>query len=193
MWLLVESAILDGIDRSATFLVAIPFGSGLHPRAWGYWSSSDGPRRIGPRHTNFPDGSICAYVPESGAWKEGGRLDALLDLYSVWALRQLHLEEFSRWPGRQFSSHPFYSLAEFKPDELCGCDTYEPPRRYGECCRPAHLSHNLLALKTDFERKMGVRLGDRVPPQSVIDYVEGRGTLPSVSQVLTVAVSVIRL
>lgn len=186
MWLQVESAVLDGIDRSATFLVAVPFVPGFHPRAWGFWNFNSGLRHIGQRHTNFPDGSICAYVPESGTWNEGGRLDALIDLYSVWAVRQLHLEFLRRWPGRQFSSHPFYSLAEFKDDELCSCDKHEPPRRYGECCKPEHLKVGWVALKAHFERTKGVRLSDRNPPQNIIDYINGAGELPPVGKVLAI-------
>ena len=68
----------------------------------------------------------------------------LVHLYTVWALRHLYLEEFKRWPGRQFSAHPFYSLAEFKDDEFCGCDA-EPPQRYGECCKPQHLKRSLFS------------------------------------------------
>lgn len=184
MWLEVESAVLDGIDRSATFLVAIPFAPGVHPRAWGFWSLRDGRHWIGRRHTNFPDGSICAYVPESGTWREGGRLDALIDLYSVWALRHLHLEVFGRWPGRQYSSHPFYSLVEFKDDELCSCDANEPPLQYGECCKPNHLARNLIELKADFERKVGVHLNDRTPPAPVLDYTERQRPLPPINSIL---------
>lgn len=148
-----------------------------------------GPKWIGPRHTNFPDGSVCAFVPESRTWAPGRRLDLLLDLFTVWALRQLYLEEFKRWPGRQFSSHPFYSLAEFKEDEFCSCDKEEPPRRYGECCKPEHLKRNLLELKADFERTMGCRLNDRNPPQAILDFMDGRGSLPSILRTLGMPVA----
>lgn len=174
MWLQVESAVLSGLDRTATFLVAAPYAVDQFPRAWGFWNSGQGPRWIGRRHTNFTDGSVCAFVPESGTWRPGGRLDALLDLYSVWALKQLHLEEFGRWPGGQFSPHPFYSLIEFGEEELCSCEN-DPPRRYGECCRPEHIKQPLLTLKTDFEMKMRCQLTDRNPPQHIIGFIE-RGT-----------------
>jgi len=190
MWLLVESSVLEGIDRWATFLVAIPYYPGGFPRAWGFWNLAGGPKWIGPRHTNFPDGSICAFLPESGTWIQRGRLDLLIDLFTVWALRQLHLEEFKRWPGRQFSAHPYYSLAEFKPDEFCSCDNGETPRLYGECCRPKHLGRNLLELKADFERTMGHRLNDRNAPQPIIDFIEGRGGLPLIAETLGISASV---
>lgn len=187
MWLRVESAVLDGLDRSATFLVAIPYTPDAHPRTWGFWNLPNGPRWIGRRHTNFPDGSVCAYVPQSGVWREGGRLDGLIDLYSVWALRNLHLEVFGRWPGRQYSSHPFYSLVEFNADELCSCEAHEPPRRYGECCRPEHLKRGLMELKVDFERTQRLRITDRNPPKSILDHIDGRGSLPPIDETLGIA------
>jgi hypothetical protein len=118
-------------------------------------------------------------------------LDALLDLYSVWALRQLHLEEFGRWPGGQFSPHPFYSLIEFKADEFCSCDS-EPPRLYGDCCRPQDMKQPLHRLKVDFELKMRCRLTDRNPPQHIIDFVERGAKLPPVSDALAMPAVITR-
>lgn len=185
MWLYVESAILDGIDRSAAFLVAVPFGADQYPRAWGFWVTASKSTWIGPRHTNFTDGSVCAFVPGAGTWSPGGRLDSLLDLYSVWALRQLHLKEFGRWPGGQFSPHPYYSLVEFKDDEICSCDL-EPIRAYGECCKPEHMKIPFLKLKADFEAKMRCRLTDRNPPARILACIESARELPSVVDVLAV-------
>jgi hypothetical protein len=185
MWLQVESAVLDGIGRTATFLVAVSYSADQFPRAWGFWNLAQGAKWIGPRHTNFTDGSVCAFVPGSGIWRPGGRLDALIDLYSVWALRQLHLGEFGRWPGGQFSPHPFYSLIEFKANEFCSCD-HEPPRHYGDCCRPEHMKQPLHSLKTDFEAKMRCRLTDRNPPQRVLDFVKRGMGLPPIADVFAV-------
>lgn len=184
MWLRVESVVLEGLDRSATFLVAVPYSPNCAPRAWGFWNRLDGPSWIGRRHTNFPDGSICAFVPGTGLWQEGGSLVSLIDFYSVWALRQVYLEMFGRWPGRQFSPHPFYSLVEFKSDELCCCDAHDPPLTYGECCRPKHLATDLVALKSDFERTIKHGINDRIPPASLVYHVVDGGFLPDVSEVV---------
>lgn len=186
MWLRVESAVLEGIDRAATFLVAVSYSTGEFPRAWGFWEAHGGSEWIGPRHTNFPDGSVCAFVPGCGVWEPGHPLAGLLDFYSVWALRQLHLEEFGRWAGEQFSPHPFYSLVEFKSGELCSCNN-DPPREYESCCKPTHLKHPLHILQADFERVMGVKLGDRKPPKYVTDFMAGIGSLPSTTQAFTIA------
>jgi hypothetical protein len=185
MWLQFESTVLDGFDRTATFLVALPFDPNDYPRAWGYWNLPTGPKWIGPRHTNFTDGSVCAFVPGRGPWQPGDRLDLLFDLYSVWAVRHLHLEEFGRWPGDQFSPHPFYSLVEFGADEFCGCDRNDPALLYGDCCRPEHSARRFIELKADFERKMGCRLTDRNPPPHVIDFAKGEGKLKSIRETMT--------
>jgi hypothetical protein len=184
MWLLVRSSVLPGLNKEAAFLVAVPFAEGAFPRAWGFWQTAEGPQWIGRRHTNFPDGSVCAFVPESGVWRVGDSLASLLDFYSVWALRQLYLEEFKRWPGRQYSSHPFYRLIEFKDDELCDCDT---GGRYGSCCKPNDLAQDLIALKAGFEAKMGCRITDRVPPLAVVAFMSGTAPLPKVRDLLGLA------
>ena len=184
MWLLVHSAVLPGLNREAAFLVAVPFAEGSFPRAWAFWNIDHGLRWIGRRHTNFPDGSVCAFVPESGVWRIGGSLASLLDFFTVWVFRQLYLEEFKRWPGRQYSSHPFYRLIEFKDDELCDCDV---GGRYGGCCKPKDLAHDLTALKVGFEAKMGCRITDRVPPARVVSFMNGTAPLPGIRDLLGLA------
>lgn len=186
MWLEVESSVLDGIDRTATFLVAVPFARELFPRTWAFWNIAGTKRWIGPRHCNFTDGSVCAFVPESGTWRPGDRLDSLTDLYTVWALRHLYLEEFNRWPGRQFSPHPFYSLVEFKNEELCSCEIRESPLTYAACCKPEHLKPKWVDLQGDFERIMGCRITDRNPPAHIIEFMLSRSGLRSVREALTV-------
>lgn len=180
MWLLVRSAVLNGLDRHATFLVGIPFIEGVGPRAWGFWDASGRQTWIGPRHTNFPDGSVCAFAAEDGIWSEGGSLVALLDLYSVWALRHLYLEHFGRWPGRQHALHPFYRLMEFREGELCSCGV--PGARYFECCRPDDLRLDLAAAYRDFMRCNGAALSSRQPPPQVADFING-GPMPTLHSV----------
>jgi len=107
MWLMTESGVLPHLTKAATFLTAINFSNQL-VKSWGFWREyAIGVRWIGPRHTNFNDGSICAFEPTDGTWTFGSSLVQLIDLYSVWALRHLHFELFGRWPGRQVAHHPF--------------------------------------------------------------------------------------
>ncbi len=90
--------------------------------------------------------------------------------------------------GRQASNGKRYllgidlALVEFNKDELCSCEAHEPPRQYGDCCRPAHPKRGLLELKADFERKMSVRITDRNPPTAILDYLDGRGSFPKSSR-----------
>ena len=179
MWLLVRSAVIDGLDRHATFLIGLPYAPGLGPRGWAYWTYSGQYSWMGRRHTNFPDGSICAFSPMEGVWSEGGNLVTLVDLYSVWALRQLHLELLGRWPGMQHSNSRFYRLMEFHDDELCSC---EFGLRYVDCCksrdRAAFLA-NPQQLKAEFEQvTSGCALDGRMPPHLISEFIGGRLTAP---------------
>lgn len=182
MWLLAQSSVMDGLNADATFLVGLPFHVEVGPRAWGFWNTRDGLRWIGDRHTNFFDGSICAFSPDDGAWAEGGELDTLLNLYTVWAMRHLHLEVIGRWPGRQHSlPHPYYRLIEIKPDELCTCGIRGV--RYGDCCRPKDVGNDFMKMKIHFEAWQGGRIRDRAPPAAVSAFIESKGELPRLRDV----------
>ena len=182
MWLAVESSLLSDLDFAATFLIGIPYVPMAQPRSWGFWKYRKGIEWIGPRHTNFPDGSVCAFAPDDGVWVEGGSLTSLVDFYSVWAVRHLFLAEFGRWPGRQQAPGPFYRLIEFREGELCSCGSGE---RYYQCCRLRDQAIDLLTSKREFNAwSGGHELGDRHPPSSITDFMTGIvGQPPSLSSV----------
>lgn len=131
-WLYVPSALLPGLGRSASFLIAIvPWR--YHVSAWGFWvPGAMAPLWIGPRHTNYGDGSICAFDARDQCWSFGDSLVTLVDIFSVWTIRQLHLEIFGWWPGPQASSNAHERLLEFNDREWCGCGSRT---RYGDCCK----------------------------------------------------------
>jgi hypothetical protein len=188
LWLLAKSAIISGLAREATFLVALPYRSGLGPRAWSFWTAAGRPSWIGPRHTNFQDGSICAFAPTDGTWSEGDELTTLLDLYSVWALRHLHLEVFGRWPGKQYGLQgadpriqAYYRRIECKDGELCGCGS--ETLRYAECCKPSDLRLNVIELMSLFGRQVEGGFAGRRPPTSVGDFISARSALPRIAEV----------
>ena len=188
MWLRTQSSVLSGLDYGATFLVALPFAPGAGPRAWGFWNDPGGPLWIGPRHTNFFDGSICAFSPGDNAWAEGGDLTSLIDLYTVWALRHLHLQVVGRWPGRQYSLpppnqvlNPYYRLAQCQDIELCGCGSLTA--RYADCCKPKDLRFDFGRLAQEFVRRMGGSLRDRQPPTAVVDVIDSGGSMPKIRDV----------
>jgi hypothetical protein len=170
MWLLVKSTVIDGLPKAATFLVLLPYIEGMLPQGWGFWRSDSGYQWIGPRHTNFPAGSICAYTIEDGTWSPGGDVRTLLDLYTLWAFRHLHVEIFDRWPGYHSAPHPYERIVEFKETEYCGCGSVGV--LYVNCCRGSDHRHNLGELAMDFRRRYSCQLNERRPPSSVVETIE---------------------
>lgn len=184
MLLLTESALLDGLNRTALFLVAIPYAKYSVVKGWGFWGVSIiGVEWIGPRHTNFPDGSICAFEPKDGTWKTGDPLVQLLDLYSLWALRQLYMKIFGRWPGYQSINFPYERILELRSDEYCGCNHSD--RLYGECCQKNDMKRNIIADAINFITRC--HGGHRNPPNMVTEFVLTRSNPPSISDLLIVS------
>lgn len=187
-WLVADSLVLTGLPHRVTFLVALPDRPGAGVRGWAYWRGADGPVWIGPRHTNFQDGSICAFSADDHAWDEGGDLRTLLDLYTVWALRHLHLAHLGRWPGKQYAllhGHPhlqaYYRRVECRPDELCGCGSES--RRYADCCGPSDQKANFIALASLFLRHVDGGFASRRPPESVVRSLDRGTPLPPIEEV----------
>lgn len=188
LWLFVPSTLLPDLGRSAGFVIAIALNS-RHVRGWGFWLGGNvAVSWIGPRHTNYPDGSICAFDSEDGTWTFGDSLVTLMDIYSVWAVRQLYLEQFGHWPGLQSSSHPYERLNEFADSEHCSCGTHGA--RYGHCCKVSDRKHRLLASAVNFTMRTNLEI--RTPPSSVaalaleqssppplIATLTGRGAVPA--------------
>jgi hypothetical protein len=171
-WIRASSRLLEGSTRWAEFVVAVPYCAGWGIQAWGFWQGSSW---IGPRHTNFPLGSICAIYPSDGAWRMGDSFVTLLDIYSLWAVRHLHLEVFGRWPGRQKARWAFERIIEAKPDELCGCGS---AKEYAECCRQADLKGDYETMRLEFLRETGG--GTRNTPSVLTDVLKGKAPLPLV-------------
>jgi hypothetical protein len=171
-WLRATSRLLEGSSRWAQFVVAVPHDAGWGLQAWGFWQDGSW---IGPRHTNFPLGSICAFFPSDGTWRMGDSFVTLLDIYSLWAVRHLHLEIFGRWPGRQKARWPFERIVEARPDELCGCGSM---LKYTNCCRQEDLHCDFELMRQEFLREaLG---GRRTPPPEVIAATRGKISLPTV-------------
>jgi hypothetical protein len=188
LWLLAKSSVLPGLAQEATFLVALPFQTGLLPRTWAYWSGAGVPRWIGPRHTNFQDGTVCAFSPDENAWSEGGDLRTLLDLYSVWTLRHLHLDLTGLWPGKQYAmigSRPelsaLYRISECEPQELCGCGSEK--LTYAECCQPKDSALPRMALIELFMREIPGGFASRRPPPQIDSFIKDQTDLPPMKDV----------
>lgn len=180
LWLMARSSLLPGLRQNAIFLVCVCFAQNL-VRSWGFWGDPlVAPAWIGPRHTNFPDGSICAFEPTDGTWSIGESLILLLDIYSVWALRQLHLQVLGRWPGYQAVAQPYERILELREDEYCGCS--QADRLYGECCRDKDLGRDRIADAISFFFFSGGRL--REPPEAIVRFAREAKDPPEISDVL---------
>lgn len=180
LWLQTESLLLPGLNQKAVFLTGVPFSRVRLTRGWGFWMGipMNHPQWIGPRHTNMPDGSICAFDPNDGTWEVGMTLVSLLDLYTLWALRHLYLQTFGYWPGRQVAGYVIERLLELRPTEHCGCGRNKP---YGECCRPADLKADRLFETMKFSDLGGFH---RFPPKAISEFVQRNGPPPIISEVL---------
>ena len=175
-WLLTESSVVAGLTRAAIFLTAVS-SSFAAVKSWGFWRESVVcVKWMGPRHTNFPEGSVCAFDPKDRTWIYGDSLVGLLDLYSVWALRHLHLELFRRWPGPQSVPHPYERRIELQPNELCGCSSC---RRYQQCCQSRDAARDFIPDAVNFA--MIYAGGVREPPPNLGQVILGRETPPSLS------------
>lgn len=176
MWLLAESALLTGLERRAAFLVYLPDHHKPPAMSWAFWIMPGKPMKwIGPRHTNFPDGSICAFHPKDRTWVPGADVTNLIDLYSLWAVRHLHLEKLGRWPGSQYAPHAYERRTEFEDGEYCGCEN--PKGRYEDCCKTRDYQRNLVELMLDFMSKHE-KCGERNPPEIIVEFINKRGKPP---------------
>jgi hypothetical protein len=176
LWLLTTSSVACGLNWAATFLTAVSWSEAA-VKAWGFWMDTPVQVRwIGPRHTNFPDGSVCAFDPADGTWVFGAPLVTLLDLYSVWALRHLHLDLFQHWPGLQSVLHPYERQLEFNPTESCGCGS---GRSYESCCARPDRTRSVLPDAVSFA--MQFRGGSREPPRDIAQAVLHAIEPPSIS------------
>lgn len=179
MWLLVRSSLLPGFSMRACFAIAVSFSRAM-VRGWGFWGSDAiGYEWIGPRHTNFPDGSICAFEPTDGSWCVGEPLVELLDIYTVWAIRHLHLRIFGRWPGPQAVRFPYERLLELRLDECCGCEDSRGP--YGRCCEPHDRRRNQIAEALHFTHAMASGL--RSPSKQVVNFLLSRNQPPKIRDI----------
>lgn len=164
---LTESAILKGLSTPAIFVISIPMDLNLRVKGWGFWGISNiSVEWIGPRHTNFPDGSICAFEPADNTWRIGDSLIDLIDYYTLWALRHLYLREYRSWPGHQSIHWQYERFLEVKSEEYCGCENFD--NRYGECCEANDKKSNLI--KTAIRFMTDCYDGHRRPPNSISQF-----------------------
>lgn len=150
-WLHVPIKLLPGPEPRAFLICELENQSTKMPRAWAFWPDGSW---VGPRHTNSPDGSICAFHIEDQSWEPGDSLVTLFDMYSLWVVRQLHLKLVGWWPGEQVALHRAERVAELEPNEWCGCT--RPSGRYADCCQSGDLAELSLAEAIEFNLHLRV-------------------------------------
>jgi hypothetical protein len=176
VWLLWKSRVLDGLPQHALFLTGICYTS-LTVRSWGFWAHELAkPRWIGPRHTNFVDGSVCAFEPKDETWVFGASIVSLLDICSVWALRQLHLDVFGKWPGMQVAHYRIERVLEQRDNEYCGCGSDE--KLYTECCKSRDIARANVADAVQF------LFIPRSPPSKILAVISGQEIPPTIADIL---------
>lgn len=177
LWIIVTSAPLGRGGPQVTFVIAYPHSEKMTPRSWAFWKLGGFPKTVGPRHTNFPDASICAFGPDDGTWTRIDGPVALVDLYSTWALRHLYFAQFGKWPGQQHGLTALYRRTEFSASEWCGCGS---GKRYDQCHEQAD---RLLAddvARDEHRRILGSDYCARKTPKSVMRFVRSGFTkIPS--------------
>lgn len=171
LWVVVSSSPLGRHGPQVQFLIAVPLDERLAPRAWAFEKAGPTPRLASLKHTNFPDASICAFVPEDNAWPNPNGLVGLVDIYSLWIIRKWHRDCFGWWPGPQYGSCALYRIKEFDPREDCGCGS---SKRYGTCHMATDLLANPTTASEDFKRLFGGNYEDRRPPEPVIEAALSR-------------------
>ena len=158
--------MFHGLRKRAWFLIGVSYEHAVI-RSWAFWVDALGlPAWIGPRHTNYDDGSICAFEPADGSWGFQEGLVQLVDLYTLWAVRHLHLEVFGRWPGPQAVHRPYERILEIRADEHCGCGCAKG--MYSECCRAQDLGRDLIVDAVEFV--CWTRFELRAPPPEVLNF-----------------------
>lgn len=176
-WLLTRSELFVDDPIWVGFITAVPYSDKYFPRSWGFW---DGLTWIGPRHTNFPDGSVCSFEIQDRTWLPGDSLVSLIDLHTLWSIRHLHLKVFGSWPGKQSVHIPYERLLEFVPTELCGCNKH-PVKTYSECCSKRDASINKLAAAISFH--IQTNGGTRNPPEYINKFLYQACDLPPVNYI----------
>ncbi len=177
LWVAVSSMPLGPAGPQANFLVGVFFDRRVAPRGWAF-------SRLGPRaapmalkHTNLPDASICAMTKEDNAWSPSDGLVALIDHYSIWAVKSWHRQELGWWPGPQYGFGSYYRKREFVAKEWCGCGS---GKRYASCHQTFDFLESEEIGRRQFKGAFSCDYEDRAVPQAIMDAARSRWkNLPS--------------
>lgn len=179
VWLEVTTLPFGKLGPQAKFFVASESWQFGRFKAWGFWITSRDHWWIGPRHTNPPDGSVCAFPGDDRSWRGDG-LRGLTDALAIWAGKHAFLSLFGWWPGPQRDLGSWYRRMEFKANEWCGCGRSSI---YGECCQPRDLETPIEQAISEFFKLTSYGSLTRSPPDQILDFgLYQKGSLPAIEQ-----------
>lgn len=171
-WLAVRSFPIGEDGPQTLLLIAIPQES-FKVEAWAFWLMQTEVVWIGPRHTNIPSGSACAFPPDSDYLDCEWPLRRYVDLLTEWCARHLYHAVHVRWPGPQEGRWALYRLRETQPQECCprcGGLTY-----YEECCKARD---EAMLEDGSAEAEDLPDLGSRMPPSQIYEWARRVGRNP---------------
>lgn len=174
LWITVRIYPLGTTGPCYWVCLFLPQNPEFSPKGFAFRRLSPTPLPVGPRHTNYPDGSICAFTDDDDAWRPGDSPKILLNLYAEWLVCHLFLRIERRWPGRQVGLDATYRQSEFDAREWCDCGS---GRRYGECHSPLDAAE-VAGLKKSGRYKA---LEKRTIPEAILSFARTRwNKLPDV-------------
>lgn len=176
VWLAVPISPLGDGGPQAFSLLAVPFDPDLRILAWAFWCRAGKAEWIGPKHTNYPDGSVCAFPAQAGIWHEALGLTVLIDRHAEWIMRHLILDLDGLWMGRQEGASRYYRLKHTHPQESCTrCCSLRP---YENCCRSVDEREYSEADRIQFLHNYRSDVGEQRPPDVILKWAQAGGKPP---------------
>lgn len=182
LWFRVPVYPLGGQSPRATILCCVPDDRRARITSWAYWDERSQIAWVGPRHTNYPDGAVCAF-PLIGYWTDQNGLVSYFDRVCEWLVRQLFLKFEKYWPGPQEGPMgAYYRISEGLPQELCFCGSN---KLYYSCCRGVDLLTDQTRERLAFLGKSSqTDIGKQKPPKLITRFLQGpRLNYPLISDV----------
>lgn len=165
LWVVAKSKPLGNRGPQIHFLVAFPLDNQEPVRGWAFEQIGPHAKLMSLKHTNFPDASICAFMPNDNSWSISDGLTELFDHYSIWALKKLHRDLIGTWPGKQAGVCAFYRRSEFVSSEWCGCLS---GKRYKDCHQGSDMLMDEAVARAEFGKIFRCNYEARSAPASIM-------------------------
>lgn len=171
LWVVVQSRPLGYRGPQLHFVIAFFLDQTIQPRAWAFEKIGVNARPMSLKHTNFPDASICAFIPDGKTWSPDDGMTALVDQYAVWAVKKLHRDHLGFWPGQQAGACAFYRRKEFVGSEWCGCQS---GKRYSDCHQGTDFLVDEVVAENEFNRLYPTGYYSRAVPEPILEAARSR-------------------